>query len=547
MSEKYNLIVVDDEFVIRDGLLSFHWDKLGYKAIGSAANGQEALAIMENKNIDIVVTDVKMPVMDGLELSRIIKAKYPDCKIIILTGYKEFDYAKAAISAGVYDYILKPVNMNRLEALLERLKGDLDKERESAILFSTYKKQVKLSIPIAREFFFKSIIEKSDFDIEDIQEKLDLLEMHLDKRYFSCCIFKINSSFDLLNNKIKSTCEQLLKKYFESEVKGFYFFTGSYEIICILNFQPANSYLPAHSYLLSLLGRIHSDLIKISDWDKSIRIHAGAGNIYNNIQSLKKSYLEAKKSTEQKFFNPDKSIFFIWNKNMKIVGDSGEYPYKAENRLITVIFEGGKEQIVKSLDKFWNEAIKVSNKNNRQSFQKNILQLLNMLERKLKKLGLDIEDICSIKHSYNDVVFEIDSHIKLKKYIQEILFQCFEAVSKFQNKQMSSCHLAIQKAIDYIKKNYNRKINQKEVANHVYLNTSYFSLQFKKDTGKNFIDYLTQYRMKKAKELLDNVDLKVYEVGQMVGYNDPKYFTESFKKNFSLTPMQYRNKIIKNL
>ena len=88
---------------------------------------------------------------------------------------------------------------------------------------------------------------------------------------------------------------------------------------------------------------------------------------------------------------------------------------------------------------------------------------------------------------------------------------------------MSSCHLAIQKAIDYIKKNYNRKINQKEVANHVYLNTSYFSVQFKKDTGKNFIDYLTQYRMKKAKELLDNVDLKVYEVGQMVGYNDPKY------------------------
>ena len=115
MAELYNIIIADDEFLIRDGLMSYDWARLGFTPIAAVSNGKKVLEIMEQNSADLVITDIKMPVMDGLELSKIIQDKYPLCKVIILSGYEDFDFAKLALKAGVSEYLLKPVDLNELE------------------------------------------------------------------------------------------------------------------------------------------------------------------------------------------------------------------------------------------------------------------------------------------------------------------------------------------------------------------------------------------------------------------------------------------------
>lgn len=124
----YNIMIVDDEDIICDGLMSFDWESYGFKAVCSASDGAEALSLMKNLKIDVIITDIKMPVMDGLDLCMHINRMYPTCKIVLLSGYKEFEYAKTAISLGVSEYLLKPVDMNELTGLLKKLKKQLDRE-----------------------------------------------------------------------------------------------------------------------------------------------------------------------------------------------------------------------------------------------------------------------------------------------------------------------------------------------------------------------------------------------------------------------------------
>ena len=153
MSNLYKLMIVDDEFFICDGLMSFHWKELGFEAVSCAYNGEEALEKLEKELVDVIITDIKMPFMDGIELIERVSSQFPKIKIILLTGYKEFEYAKAAIKSGVSDYLLKPVDLNELTTLFVKLKKKLDEESQIPNMLKTYKKLISESLPLAAEKF----------------------------------------------------------------------------------------------------------------------------------------------------------------------------------------------------------------------------------------------------------------------------------------------------------------------------------------------------------------------------------------------------------
>lgn len=140
----YNIMIVDDEYIICDGLMSFDWESHGFRAVCSASDGEEALGLMENQKIDVIITDIKMPVMDGMDLCMNVSRRYPACKIVLLSGFKEFEYAKAAISLGVSEYLLKPIDMNELAGLLKKLKGQLDKERGGNDIYEGFLTDAKI-------------------------------------------------------------------------------------------------------------------------------------------------------------------------------------------------------------------------------------------------------------------------------------------------------------------------------------------------------------------------------------------------------------------
>lgn len=379
MEKFYKVMIVDDEFIIRDGLLSFKWERYGFRAIAGASDGEEALALMAEEPVDLVVTDIRMSVMDGLELSEKIQEQYPATKIVILTGYKEFDYAKRAIQAGVVEYLLKPVDLSDMEKLLSKVKGVLDKEALAAERIEAFKSQLREGIPPVVENF---------------------------------------------------------------------------------------PWIPEN------------------------------------------------------------------------------YPYEKESSLMGTVLNGKAAQVPEALEDFWRALDPVSKQIGPDQLKSMAIQLLNMLERSLVKQGTSLYKIVSLPSSIPEFIGVTSANPDLKRSLEDIFVKAAGYVSDMNSRVKSSSHAAIREALKYIDEHSNEKFTLNEIAERVYLNASYFSLQFKKEVGMNFIDYIKQVRIEKAKELLKRIDLKVYEISETVGYQDYKYFSVVFKELTGLSPMEYRQKII---
>lgn len=212
---KYKLLIVDDEYFIRDGISSFEWDRLGFEVIGVAENGKDAIQIIEKNDADVVLTDIRMPVMDGLELCNYIKKTHAHCKVVLLSGYKDFNYARTAIRAGASDYILKPVDMDELEELFVKIKNELDmvqgekknEQNNETPQDSNKSLSCKLVIKNAVEYMKRNYYE--DLVLEDVAN-----EVYLSPAYFSSQFKKeMNKSFSEYLNEIRiEKAKKLLKE-----------------------------------------------------------------------------------------------------------------------------------------------------------------------------------------------------------------------------------------------------------------------------------------------------------------------------------------------
>ncbi len=546
MNKPYKLIIVDDEFFICDGLMSFSWQEIGFEAIAAAGNGEEALELIEKQIPDVILTDIKMPFMDGLELSKVLCAAYPQIKIVLLTGYKEFDYAKTAISTGVSEYLLKPVNISELKSLFLKLKNTLDEERKIPNMLKAYQKQIIESFPLAVENFLKCIIEEKIHDYAEIEEKINLLELNLNYNYYACAIFKsddISNSwhYEEVRKSISSLMDNV-KQYLQTNHLGYSFINHNFEIIVLFCFNLPENAKSSYQFLME-----HTEKIKIfiDECFKQLSICtavAGIGNIYKNILSASASFKQARSCLKRKFFDYSKQIFYAWNDRASLLSASVEYPYQLENNLIDTIMEGDMTKSLQCFHEYWHEFNIIIQHLDTESIQSYSLQLLNMIDRRLNKHETSLGELSNIYPPYISFITSPKSFIELEELIRKMILHVVETISKINNEVKSSSHLSIQMAKKYIEEHFNEKITLNQVAEHVYLNPSYFSIQFKKETDVNFVKYLKNIRIQKASELLKRVDLKVYEVGAMVGYDDPTYFANTFKNHTGVTPMEFKRK-----
>lgn len=520
MTTLYKLLVVDDEHLICDGLFSYNWEQLGFKAIGTAKNGKMALKFIENNQVDVIIADIKMPVMDGLEMSKIVKEKYPEMKIVILSGYKNFDYAREAIERNVYNYLLKPIDFKELDELFRKMKKDLDREYKNKQLFEKYKNKLKESLPLAASKFLNNILEGKVTNLEEIKEKIDIFELNLNYNYFCCVVLKFSTE-----TNIKKLGEKV-DDFLGTKGLGYRLIDKNY-IYIIFNLK-TNCKKKIEQYVNDL---------NLQNEEKKYLI--GVGNIYDNILFIKDSLKEAKKLCQDKFYMEDDNIYFIW-KHSNNDDLSTKYPYEKENDLLNAILEGNTEKSLDEFEKYWDDLNKDC------VMRSHLIQFLNVLDYRLKKHKTSLKEIAGIFPSYNRQFQDVNTIKEIEFRLKNIIIDTTEKITDLNEKVIDSFYPAIKKAVNYIHNNYDKKITLKKLAEEVYLNPSYLSVLFKKETGENFIDYLTNYRIEKAKELLGRINLKIYQIANKVGYNNRKYFTEIFKKKTGITPNKYRKKYYSN-
>ncbi|ROR30452.1 AraC family two component transcriptional regulator [Mobilisporobacter senegalensis] len=542
----YRLMVVEDEDMIRKGIVnSIPWQSLGFTVVAESANGKDALEQLEKNPVDVLLTDIKMPIMGGTELSKKTRQLYPDIEIIILSGFAEFEYARQAIGFRAFDYLLKPTNKKKLLDTFAELKESMDQKREmrEEVFYSNL--YISAGYETMRNEFLQSMLEGDTSLFNDFDEKITSLELDFSGHYFTAAtikfdrksIFKeLESSWATDKRLLTFSYRNILKEEL-SNIDNAYYMVKDYDtidfIFCFSSMEEQNAQMiPC---LESISENIHNCLFKYVTVPYTI----GIGLSYPSIHHIAKSYNQAKRSIQNNFY--------LGNQRVQIYQDNNEskyeqnfirfYPEEME-LVVASISNGSYADTKKYLTSMFQMLIE---QNLLPEIVKNYCVALKlMVQSKITNSYEVLEKI--IGDEYNDFVKEALNVKELEAYIVNVMVALAKEIDQTVDPlEIKEQHKVIDKAKAYIAAHLSEKITLKMISENVYLSETYFSFLFKKITGVTYIDYIQKLRMQEAKKLLVNTNYKVYKVAELIGYSDYKYFSVQFKKYVALTPKEYRN------
>ncbi|WP_312371929.1 response regulator [Lachnoclostridium sp.] len=523
----YRVLLVDDEDLARESISRcIKWSDLGLSLVGTCKNGKEAILFVTEHEVDIVLTDICMPYLDGMELSKFLYENHKDIKIVILSGFHEFEYAKQAMRYKVVEYLLKPVTAQELRDVLINLTNDLNKNRKEQQEITIMKQEYNKSLTLVKGQVLSDLMLQGN-PSEQLKTDLQRLEIHIEDSNLRVVSFMV-TSFESDEPKQSALILITIVKIIETTIKDYK--------DCIV-FQGVDNgiYLIFHTSkkrnLEDKLHQILNDIKKNIEAAMSFHIQIGMGGWVHGIHNLTTSFEEAKRALSYRYL--DQNIYLWEMDKIKMVDKVAIYEY-LEN-FQTAIKGNDKEGIKKLVEQLQTEFyIGYLDKNRILLY----LQRIILLTRKLLEEA-DMKNNSQIPKE-NDILEQIskapylEQAMKLlQNYLNEIA--CQLSIGKESNNEK-----LVAQAKAYLNKHYsNPNLSLSILCQELLISPSYFSSIYKASTGETFLDTLNQIRLEQAKLLLRNTNLKNYEVALKVGFSDPHYFNIAFKKATKMTPKEF--------
>lgn len=540
----YKLILVDDEEEVRKGILNkIEWEKYGFQIAGEAENGIEALEIAEKTVPDVVMTDIKMPFMDGLQLAEKVGERFPTATVIILTGFDEFEYAQKAIKLNVVEYILKPIASKELIEVLKKVKAKIDDRISSMRDMEMLKDYYKKSLPILKEKFLGTMI-MNKMSRDEIYEKSHAYGINIEGSGFIAALIDIDQGSlmretDTPNEDLMTADKELARLAVLNMTEGI-INKYDFHIVFLHNDSIVIIFLSEIDNKDSLYTRILPILEEIRQSIKTylkFSVTLGVGTYCRDIADISYSYKGALSALDYSLVLGRNRIIYIEDMEPKCTHEV-VFDEMKERMLISSIKAGTSEEIKSTIDKLFTEIF-----DKKVSFKECQIYLLGMLTsiiRAALDMNIDLDSILGVDNVFVELYKLRDSY-ELKEWIYGI---CIKIRGSVLKGRQDSCRQFVKDAIQYIKNNYSDSdLTIEKVCKYLHISSAYFSTIFKKETKLTFLNYLTQVRMDEAKELLRTANLKTFEIAKMVGYSEPCYFSYCFKKNFNISPTEYRNSI----
>lgn len=540
------LLLVDDEADVREGLMErIDWESNGYIVTDRAENGHEAMEMFERSRPDVVVTDIQMPFMDGLQLAEWIRENYPLTKIIILTGYDEFEYARKAITLQIDEYVLKPFSSHELIEILLKVKEQIEAEMAQKENIVQLKEHVQRSLPILRELFLAELM-TSRMASEEIRAKCDTFGINLTEDAYITAVISPDISIvdDLsaesrmglsLRNKSNRNLQlfavrNIAYELSDSEDRDFVFLVGE-EVVVITKNNQDTEFINKRSFqLLEVIREKVEKFLKLT-------VTIGVGAIRSGADSLYLSYREARQAVDYRLVLGNNRV--IWIQDVESIKS---LPYvlaldeRNEQRLIRSIKVGSEEErslVISSL--FEDRIMETASV---QDYQIYWLEIIAVILRLIKESGGNPLDLFG---SEMNPLIEITSYSGPDELRYRLKTICDKLACNFEIERKSSTRIAVEEAKAFIHKYYSdSRLSIGTVCKQLHISTGYFSAIFKKETKMTFVTYLMQVRMDAAKELLRTTSLKAFEIAEKTGFSDPNYFSFCFRKTFGLSPKEYR-------
>ena len=532
----YKILLVDDEILVRDAIReNIDWGKLDCELIGDCENGKQAVEFVKTHEVDIVLTDILMPYMDGMELSHFLHDNYPDILIVIFSGFGEFEYAKKAIQYNVSEYMLKPVTAMELTKVIENMKEKLDsrkKEQRKMESLTQVSQDYHKNANVIRSKALDCLV-KCTRDVQVSLDELERMGITFQAASYRVAVFDIDTYSDMY--------QMDMDKQQESALMAFVLFNVGDEIVVQekagVVYQEGNNrvcIIFAGNRTKEFSESIHRICHEIQKKVKEViglETSIGIGSWVRSPHELIYSYRLAAKAIDYRYLLGGNLLFDMEEKKT----DNSIFLINDLEILTESIKSGDRRLMEKTLGQIETEIKSALVEKSYACIY--LQQVIRAIGNTCQSLSEEPEKIIAQREALLKAVTEqrmfSQAAALVEKYAQEV----FDALQELNS---SSGQRQGMLAMDYIQKNYmDPCLSLNSICSYLNISTSYFSTIFKEMTGETFIEVLTRVRMEKAKELLENTTMKNYEIAEKVGFSDPHYFGISFKKITGKTPTEY--------
>lgn len=532
----YRILLVDDEILVRDAIKeNIDWKSMDCELVGDCENGKQAAEFVQEHPVDIVLTDILMPYMDGMELSHFLHDNYPDVVIVVFSGFGEFEYAKKAIQYGVSEYLLKPVTAMELTGVIQKMKEKVDqirKEKRKMESLTRTSENYRANAQIIRSKTLEALV-NCTVDIQKSLAKLEEMGITLSGCGYRVAVFDI----DLYSGMYQIDME----KRQESALMAFVLFNISDEIVTRENagivYQEGNNRVCVlfqekwsrnfNGRIKEICGEIQAELHKVMGTEVSMAI----GKWVKNLEELSASHDNAVSALQYRYLIGGNLLIDMEEKH-PVQEISIDEPLSVLKEALKTGQEDLVFQTLVSIEDLIRNAL----------MQKSracmyLQQVIRTMDNACEDVSADMEQI---REGRDELIREITDQKFFGEACEVVARHTKRVISILSAMNTSSSERQARLAIDYIQKNYMvPDLSLNSICSYLNISTSYFSTIFKEETGETFTEVLIRTRMEKAKELLENTTMKNYEIAEKVGFSDPHYFGISFKKMTGYTPTEY--------
>ncbi|MBN1230298.1 MAG: response regulator [Anaerolineales bacterium] len=522
----YKVFLVEDEIVTREGIRdNVDWEIAGFEFIGEAPDGEMALPLIEKTNPDVLITDIKMPFMDGLQLSKVIHEHMPWIKVIILSGHDEFEYAQTAVKIGVAEYLLKPVNSDDLVKVLSRIKTTLDHEHREKQDIRKLQEREEVNLVLIRDNYLLKLLLGGITTTEAIEQGQQLGLNVIASTYQVLAVkaqFRdLDAAYDYHKNR---EIEEIITRIAENNpsILRIKKDLGEYALLCMGENEDQTQHETAFL----------SDIIKkeVDTYDEC-DVLIGVGAPKKRLGDIHISFMEAQNAIVKKLTESNNIQGGPINQKdlLKLDGTALEdFLRCGEISDYEVFYAENLEQVcIMAASSFAVKHFLIID---------SILSMTQFLESMGEKINEVAPEIQDLEELLEKNISKNELDLVFKNVIQTIV--------QFRDSQTTPQRInLVWEAKAYTESNFqNPDLKMSEVAHKFNLSAGYFSTLFSQEVGKTFKEYLTDLRIQKSKELLRSTNLKNTEIALRSGFNDPHYFSTVFKKMVGSTPQQYRKK-----
>jgi len=522
----YKVFLVEDEIVAREGIRdNVDWQSLGFTFCGEAPDGEMALPLIQESRPDVLITDIKMPFMNGLQLCRIVREQFPAIKIIILSGYDDFKYAQEAITLGVTEYLLKPVGVQDLRTVLRRIAAQLDDAQQSQTRVSELVTQLEDIRALRQNEFLLDVLLGRLSTSEALMQSKEL-GIDLMAQFYLVLLITIRLDCDgqSLNYRAFQQAEQTIKEVTDDHPDILSVRKDLEEIVLLLKGK-TETYLMQEARTLS--GTLREAITSRTPCTPII----GRGNPKERLQDIAQSFAEALHAVQQA--SPAVQPIDLEQEDEALL--------RLDKPAIEAYLKYGARA---EFDRFFRMHIApLSQAVLNSSMFKHyfFIDILLTTAHFVTALGGEIAELVPEIAELEAAVQQIQTAEQIYTQTQRILGEALN----FRDQLAKSAALKlIAKAKTYIRQHYaDPNLSLGTLAAHVNLSPSHFSAVFSREVGQTFKEYLTEVRIDSAKELLCTTSLKIFEIAYEVGYSDPHYFSAVFRKITGRSPTDFKKQI----